>query len=137
MRFVKSFIAGFLSTLVFHQGLLALLHGAGLTPRKAWVMTPTPPLGVPAVLSLAFWGGIWGILLWEIVKARRGAGLWITALVFGAVAPTLVALLVVMPLKGMGMGGGWKPDLVVGALLLNGAWGAGVVAFMRFFGARA
>ena len=27
---------------------------------------------------------------------------------------------------GLPVGGGWKPDLVVGALLLNGAWGAGV-----------
>ncbi len=51
-------------------------------------------------------------------------------------APTLVALLVVLPLKGMAVGGGWKPDIVVGALLLNGAWGIGVAALMRLFGAR-
>ncbi len=134
MRYGKAFLAGFLSTLVFHQGLLALLNAGRMTTRKPWVMAPVGPLGVPSVISLAFWGGLWGILLWEIVRKRTGAGHWITALVFGAVAPTLVALLVVLPLKGMGMGGGWKPDIVVGALLLNGAWGVGVAALMRLFG---
>jgi hypothetical protein len=134
MRQVKSFLAGFLSTLVFHQGLLAILVAAGMTTRKPWVMTPTPPLGVPAVLSLAFFGGLWGILLWEVVRNRVGMARWITALVLGAVAPTLVAFFIVLPLKGLGVGGGWKPDVVVGALLLNGAWGLGVTAFMRLFG---
>jgi hypothetical protein len=134
MRQVKSFLAGFLSTLVFHQGLLALLVAAGMTTRKAWVMTPTPPFGVPAVLSLAFFGGLWGILLWEFVRNRVGMARWVTALVLGAVAPTLVAFFVVLPLKGLGVGGGWKPDIVVGALLLNGAWGLGVFVFMRLFG---
>ena len=134
MRQAKSFLAGFLSTLVFHQGLLALLVAGGMTTRKPWGMAPTPPLGVPAVLSLAFFGGLWGILLWEIVRNRTGAAKWVAALVLGAVAPTLVALFVVFPLKGLAVGGGWKPDIVVGALLLNGAWGLGVVVFMRLFG---
>ncbi len=134
MRYAKAFLAGFLSTLVFHQGLLALLNAGGMTARKPWVMAPTRPMGVPAVVSLAFFGGLWGIVLWEIVRKRTGAGHWITALVFGAIAPTLVALLVVLPLKGMAVGGGWRPDIVVGALLLNGAWGIGVAAFMRLLG---
>ncbi len=133
MRQVKSFVAGFLSTLVFHQGLLAFLNAAGLTERKAWVMAASRPLGIPAVLSLAFWGGIWGILLWEVVRRRTGSRRWLTALVFGAIAPTLVALFVILPLRGFGVAGGWKPDILVGALLLNGAWGIGVVALMRLF----
>ena len=134
MRVAKSFLAGFLSTLVFHQGLLALLHGAGMTTRKPWVVTPTPPFGVPAVLSLAFFGGLWGILLWEILRKKRAGAQWALALVLGALLPTLVAFFVVFPLKGLPVGGGWKPDIVVGALLLNGAWGLGVVALMRVFG---
>ena len=134
MRFGKSFLAGFLSTLLFHQGLLALLHVAGKTTRKAWGLAPTPPFGVPAVLSLAFFGGLWGILLWEILRKRRAGAQWALALVLGALLPTLVAFFVVFPLKGLPVAGGWKPDLVVGALLLNGAWGLGVVALMRIFG---
>jgi hypothetical protein len=42
MRIVKPFIAGFVATLVFHQGVLALLHVVGATPRAPFVMTPAP-----------------------------------------------------------------------------------------------
>jgi hypothetical protein len=131
MRVLKSFLAGFLSTLVFHQGLLALLHGVGATPRMPWVLTPTRPFGVPAVVSLAFFGGLWGILIWEIVRKRPPSKQWAVALALGAVLPTLVALFVVFPMKGLPVAGGWKPDILLGALLLNGAWGVGVVVFMR------
>ncbi len=133
MTHAKAFLAGFLSTLVFHQGVLALLHGAGRTPRRPWVMAPTPPFGVPSVVSLAFWGGLWGILLWRMIRGASGARHWLLAILLGAVLPTAVALLVVLPLKGLPVGGGWKPDLVLGALLLNGAWGFGVALLMRLF----
>ena len=63
MTYLKAFIAGFASTLVFHQGLLWLLYTAGFSPRAPWNMAPVPPLNAPAVISLAFWGGVWGIVL--------------------------------------------------------------------------
>lgn len=137
MTYLKAFLAGFVSTLTFHQGLLAVLHAAGVTPRAPYAMTPTPPLGVPAVLSLAFWGGVWGILLWLAIAGVRDSSLyWILAIVVGAVAPSLVALFVVLPLKGQPAAGGGNPSLIVGALLLNGAWGFGVALLMRLFGFR-
>ena len=64
MIYLKAFIAGFVSTLVFHQGVLWLLYAGGISPRAPWNMTPVPPLNIPAVISLAFWGGLWGIVLW-------------------------------------------------------------------------
>ena len=133
MVWVKAFLAGVLSTLVFHQGLLAILHAVGASPRAAYALNPTPPLGVPAVLSLAFWGGVWGILLWLVIAGAQGPRYWLLALVLGAIAPSAVALLVVLPLKGQPVGGGWNFAVIVGALLLNGAWGIGVAAFMRLF----
>ena len=133
MVWLKAFLAGFLSTLIFHQGLLAILHAAGATPRAPYALDPVPPLGVLAVLSLAFWGGVWGILLWLVIAGAQGPRYWLVALLFGAVAPSAVALLVVLPLKGQPAGGGWKPAVIAGALLLNGAWGLGVAAFMRLF----
>jgi hypothetical protein len=134
MTWIKAFLAGFLSTLVFHQGLLAILHATGASPRAAYSMEPVAPLRVPAVLSLAFWGGVWGILLWLVIQRYQGTALyWILALIIGAVAPSLVALFVVLPLKGQPAAGGGKPALIVGALLLNGAWGIGVAFFMRLF----
>ena len=134
MTWFKAFLAGFFSTLVFHQGMLAILHAAGASPRAAYSMEPTRPLGIPAVLSLAFWGGVWGIALWLVIRRRQGsAPYWILALIVGAVAPSLVALFVVLPLKGQPMAGGGNPKLIMGALLLNGVWGIGVAALMRLF----
>jgi len=72
MIYLKAFIAGFVSTLVFHQGVLWLLYAVGFSPRAPWNMTPVPPLNIPAVISLAFWGGLWGILLWALIGASSG-----------------------------------------------------------------
>ena len=69
MTHLKAFIAGFASTQVFHQGLLWLLYAGGVSPSAAWDMTPVPPLNAPAVISQAFWGGVWGIVLWALIGA--------------------------------------------------------------------
>ena len=131
MAYLKAFIAGFASTLVFHQGLLWLLYAGGVSPRAPWNMTPVPPLNVPGVISLSFWGGVWGIVLWALIRVLRGGAYWAAALVIGALGPSLVAWFVVMPIKGMGFAGGWDPKIIVGGLLLNGGWGLGVALLMR------
>ncbi|TAL86650.1 MAG: hypothetical protein EPN74_04015 [Rhodanobacter sp.] len=133
MKWLLSFIAGFVSTLVFHQGLLQVLHLIGAFPHRAWNMAPVPPLGVPAVLSLAFWGGLWGILLWALVRKQHGGRRWLWGMIWGALLPSIVALFVVLPLKGMPMAGGFDPKLIFGALLLNGVWGLGVVGLMKLY----
>jgi hypothetical protein len=132
MLALRSFIAGFLATLIFHQGLLAALHAAGASPRPAFNMTAVPPLGVPQVISLAFWGGLWAIAMAYAFKDLSGGSYWLWWTVIGAIAPSIVALFVVFPLKGMPMAGGWDPKLIIGALLLNGAWGFGTALFLRY-----
>jgi hypothetical protein len=130
IELLKAFGAGFLSTLVFHQGLVAVLYVAGITQRAPYSLASTVPLGVPQVVSLAFWGGVWGIGLWMVIRrVRSPAWYWIVALVFGAVLPSLVAWFVVFPLKGQITALNISAVLV--AFLLNGAWGLGVALFMR------
>jgi hypothetical protein len=131
MRILFGFIAGFLATVIFHQLVLALLGWAGIAPFGPFSMEATQPLGVPAVISLAFWGGVWGILI-ELIHNRfpRGGGYWLTAFLFGAILPTLVALLVVLPLKGRPIGG-WQPALLITAFLINGVWGVGTAWFLK------
>lgn len=131
--FVLAFIAGFVSTLVFHQGLLALLYFTGAVPHAPYDLYAVPPLGLPAVISLAFWGGVWGAAIWSLLKHVGGAAYWVWAVVIGAIGPSAVALFIVYPLKGMPVAGGWNPKVFVGALLLNGAWGFGLALFMRLF----
>ena len=132
MLALRAFIAGFVSTLVFHQGALALLHAAGVSPRAPFNMTAVPPLGVPQVISLAFWGGVWAIALAYALQSQLGGGYWLWWIVLGAILPSIVALFVVFPLKGMPMAGGWDPKVIVGALILNGAWGLGCALILRY-----
>ena len=129
---LRAFIAGFVSTLVFHQGVMALLHAAGISPRPAFNMAKVPPLGIPQVVSLAFWGGIWAIALAYALMGVGGGSWWLWWTVLGAVLPSIVALFVVFPLKGMPMAGGWDPKVIVGALILNGAWGFGCALLLRY-----
>lgn len=127
MQQIKAFIAGFLATLIFHQGILALLHAAGIVPVGAWNMNAVPPLGIPSVISLAFWGGLWGIVLWLIIRNMVGLKYWLVATILGAVAASAVALLVVFRIKGIPV----ESTMIAGATILNGAWGFGVALLMR------
>jgi hypothetical protein len=127
MEHVKAFVAGLLATLIFHQGAVAIFHAAGVLPTRAWNMAPTDPFGIPQVISLAFWGGVWGIILWLLVRPVRGIRRWSVALAIGAIAPTGVALLIVFPLKGMAV----TLAVVAFGLVLNGVWGLGTLAIQH------
>lgn len=128
------FVAGFCATLTAHQLILSILWGGGVAPFAPFQMTPTAPFGVPAVYSLSLWGGVWGVFFALVDgRFRRGFGYWTTAFLFGAFLPSLVALLLVLPLKGRPMGGGWHVSLMVTAFLINGVWGLGTAAFLNAF----
>jgi hypothetical protein len=133
-RATLGFVAGGVGALIFHQGMLALLHVAGVTPAVPYDTRPTTPFGVPQFLSAAFWGGVWGIILalfvWRGRSIRRD---WIVAAAFGAVAPTLVAWLVVAPLKHRPLAGGGAPSAMLTGLLVNGAWGLGTAMALTLF----
>lgn len=133
MQHLKAFGAGYISTLLFHQGVLTLLHTLNPEVPAAYNMSPVPPLGVPAVISLAFWGGLWGNVLWLLMRNTTGRGYWLRAILIGALGPSAVALFIVMPMKGMGVAMGWNPQIIIGALILNAAWGFGVGLLMRLF----
>jgi hypothetical protein len=124
-RLLAGFVAGFFATLIFHQLTLAVLWVVGVAPFGPFSMAATRPFGVPAVISLAFWGGVWGILFAVIERTFPRRGYWLTIFLFGAIFPSLVALLVVLPLRGRPAGGGWHIPLLVTAVLVNGAWGIG------------
>lgn len=133
-RYPAGFAAGFVATLVFHQGVLELLNGIGYIDAAPFPRHATAPLGVPAVWSLAFWGGVWGLIF--VAAERwfpRSAGYWIAAVLFGAVLPSLVAWFVVFPLKGMPMAGGFEASALVTGLAVNGAWGLGTGLFLMAF----
>jgi hypothetical protein len=131
MNGIKAWLCGFASTLLFHQGVLGVLYWLGQSPRAPYPMQPTAPFGVPAVFSLAFWGGVWALALYVLLRRQSGWGYWSGWLLFGALGPTLVAFLVVFPLKGLPFAAGGDPKLWLGGVILNGAWGLGVALLLR------
>ncbi|MBI4203810.1 MAG: hypothetical protein HY527_02180 [Betaproteobacteria bacterium] len=130
-KIVIGFVAGFLAVLAFHQPALLFLTSIGFAKAATYSMQATAPFGVPQVLSLAFWGGVWGILF-ALIDGYfpRGAKYWILALLFGAIFPTLVAWFAVAPLKGQSMAGGWDVYRMMTGLMINGAWGLGTGLFL-------
>jgi len=132
MRMLLGFVAAFFATLIFHQIGLELCHLIGLTPGTPYNFKGVPPFHVPAVISLAFWGGVWGIVfvLVEPWLARCPGGYWAGAIIFGAIFPTVFSWLIVAPIKGLPLGYGFHwPGILVGPIV-NGLWGLGTGWFL-------
>jgi hypothetical protein len=125
-KLILGFVAGFIAVLLFHQPVLALLTQMGIAKAATYSFAAVPPFGVPRVISIAFWGGVWGVV-YAAVEQRfpRGAQYWVYAFLFGAIFPTLVAWFVVAPLKGQPVAGGWQASRMMTGFVINGAWGLG------------
>jgi len=138
LRLALFFAAGFLAVPCFHQPVFALLHAYGVVPVAAFSITPSQPLGVPAWLSASFWGGVWGVVMllvlrWEASRPQP----WLKGLLFGGIALTTVALLIVLPLKGYGFDPKQLPGRFLIGFLVNAAWGVGTLILARTFVAKA
>ena len=126
------FVAGALSVLVFHQLGFWIANELGYARAPLYSLRPVPPFGVPAILSLAFWGGLWGMAAAFLVPRLPGLldGVlgWI---LFAAIVVTLVNWFVVLPIKGAPAGGGFRlPGLVV-VPLVYALWGFGMWLIAR------
>jgi hypothetical protein len=86
---------------------------------------------VPKTVSLGFWAGLWG-LAYALLEPRLTARLgWLLGgLVFGAL-PLAVTWLVVLPLKGLGIGGGFHLAMVLIGIGFHAAFGIGVAINFR------
>lgn len=126
-RVLLSFLAGFLATLIFHQIALAILHAIHFTDRAPWPMKPVPPFGIPQVISLAFWGGVWGIVM--VLALAKTRAFLLASTLFGAILPTLVAGLVIAPLRHQPIPHSGK--MLALGLIVNAAWGLGTALLYR------
>jgi hypothetical protein len=131
LRLALGFVAGFFAVLLFHQPVVAALAHAGLIKAGVYSLAATRPFGVPQVISLSFWGGVWGIVF-ALVDRRfpRGGLYWLYAFLFGAIFPTLVAWFVVSPLKHVPTAAGWDAAKMFAGFLANGAWGVGTALLL-------
>jgi hypothetical protein len=131
---VVAFISGALAVLIFHQAALAVLHALDLARNAPYSMQPTRPWGIPQVWSIAFWGGLWGIVLALALKRLEGGALIVASVIFGAIFPTLVAWFIVAPLKGQPMAAGFVPMAMMVGPIVNAAWGLGTGIGLALFG---
>ena len=141
MPIIGAFIAGVIGVLIFHQIALWILSLVGVLPNVAYnFSTPTKPLAVPVVLSAAFWGGVWAILMSWLMRGKQGAAYWWFAILFGAIVVTLGAWFLVPWIKGaLGVTGPaattvlGRPltiTIIVGPIV-NGAWGFGTLLVLK------
>ena len=125
------FLAGAVSVLVFHQGFILIAYHLGLLPNAPYSWAPTAPLGVPRVLSSAFWGGLWGIALALVLqRLPRAHWLWV-GILFGGILLPLVGALVVTPLKGGDMSAWANGTMLFRGFVINGVWGLGATLLYR------
>ena len=88
------FLAAVISVLTFHQGMWAFLHLFGLMPPP-YPMRGVPPFGVPLIIDLCFWGGVWGAAFGLVLPRLSGKyPLWVSGLGLG-IAAALVGLFIV------------------------------------------
>jgi hypothetical protein len=126
-RAALGFFAAAVSVLTFHQAAWAILHVLAIPGLEMPPPYPTfaiPPFGVPVILNLCFWGGLYGAVFGLLAPQLRGR-LWLWGLGLGVVA-ALVGFFVVAPLKGAPIAGGWQATRWARSLLINGTWGIGV-----------
>jgi hypothetical protein len=124
-RALLGFLAAVISVLTFHQGMWALLHLAGQMPPP-YPTRGVPPFGVPLIIDLCFWGGVWGAVFGLVLPKLSGRyQMWVCGLGLG-IAAALVGLFIVPLIKGLPVAGGWSAMAFVRSFLINGFWGIGV-----------
>lgn len=130
-RLFVGFLAGLLSHLIFQGAFGSILYAADVLPALPWSLMPVPPLGVPKTLSLGFWAGLWG-LAYALLEPRLTASLgwWLGGLLFGAL-PLAVNWFIVLPLKGLGIGGDFHLATVLIGIGFHAAFGIGVAIIFR------
>lgn len=121
-RAVLGFVAGALSVLTFHQGMIGVLHATHVIAWRPFPISRVPPFGVPLVFDLAFWGGLWGALF-ALVAPRLPGTHWVQGIGLG-IAANLVAWFVIPPLRGHPVTHNAREMGV--DLIINCFWGLGV-----------
>ena len=124
MRAFLGFVAAAISVLTFHQGMWALLYGLGAMPVPPYPTRPIPPLGIPLIVDLCFWGGLYGAVF-GLLRPRFTTPLWICGLIMGIIA-ALVGMFIVAPIKGAPIANGWMVWPIVRSFLINGSFGVGL-----------
>jgi hypothetical protein len=131
---IIGFVAGAISVLVFHQGMILILYLMKQTSNFPWNLAPMKgPFPVPALLNSMFWGGLWGVAFAAFAHLIPVAHNILRGVVFGLLGPFLLGNGILVPLlKGTGQFfWTWPAPRYIISALIGAAFGAGLAVIMR------
>lgn len=124
LRGFLGFVAGSIAVLTFHQGMVEAFNLFGLSTNMPYRMTLVPPFWIPAIVSLSFWGGVYG-MVFGLLRPRFTLPLWLCGILLGCTA-ALIGMFIVAPLNGNAIAFDWSAWPIARSFLINGFWGLGV-----------
>jgi hypothetical protein len=121
-------IAGAISVLVFHQTTLQLFFWFGLAPQAAFRVAVVPPFNAPMVVSITFWGAVYGGVF-GLLAPRLPRSLLVKALLAGLGA-LIMSWFVVGPLAGRPIAFGWQTAMMLRSATASLMWGIGITLIL-------
>lgn len=117
-------VGGALSILVFHQTTLEAFFWLGWAPHAAFRIAQVAPFNVPLVVSITFWGAVYGGLFELLLPYLRGP-LWLKGVGAG-LAAMAVAWFVFLPIMGHPAAFGWDGWSMLRSFIAYQMWGVGL-----------
>jgi hypothetical protein len=122
-RIFLGLVAGALSMLLFHQTTLQVLYWIGVNSHPAFRLSVVAPFNAPMIVSITFWGAIFGAAVSLLVPRQLGS--WLLRSVLAGLFVVAMAWFVVRPLAGHPAAFGWHPRSMALSFTANLMWGFG------------
>jgi hypothetical protein len=137
-QLLLGFIAGALSVLIFHQGMVFVLHMIGSIPNPPFnFSTMKGPIPVPVLVNQMFWGGLWGIGFAALGGFIPVSASWLRGLIYGLLGPALLGNGLLVPFfRGTAYFWGGQPSRILISALIGGAFGIGIGLILARLGKR-
>jgi hypothetical protein len=128
------FVAGSLSVVFFHQGMVLILHLMKFTPNFPWNLSTFRggPIPIPVIVNQMFWGGLWGVGFAAVGGLIPIANTVLRGIVYGLASSFLLGNGILVPFfKKTAYFWGLDPTRMAISALIAGSFGAGIAIFYK------
>lgn len=131
---VLGFLAGVIATLTVHEALKCVMVDAGFLQATPWDMSPSTLFGLPKIVGLSLWGGVWGSILAMIFGNVPTGSMTIRGALFGIIGPALLGAFLWIPLiNGQPPFYDGEPTKIIGVLVILAGFGSVTAWLYGFF----